>query len=461
MNATSARAPDPNRRFWNEEVETRSEEQIRDIQMDKIRKQFKRCYKRSPYYRAKLDAAGVEPGDIKTWDDFRRVPILLTPDEYKAQQEQSMAEDGHPYGKILCAPLEEVIAVASSSGTTGQPTLYGITRRDIGIMNEILARAFWRAGIRPGDTVLHGFGLSMWVLGVPGVRALEAMGARAIPVGAEGGTERFLTFARLTRPSALLCTPSFAEYLIERAPQAGGIEVGELGIKRIVCAGEPGAGLPNVRRKLQEAWGAEVYDFGGGPWGVGAISCGHEPYQGMHLVSEDHSLNYDLVDPETKQPIEVTDGAIGAVVITSYDWDAAPPVKFLNNDLTQIDLSPCPCGLPGKRRRILGRIDDMLIVKGINVYPAAVRNVINGFIPRVTGEIRVVLYEPPPRVASPVHIKVERGPAVGDGELTALEREIERRVRDMLRFTPKLEFVDPGTLARSTHKGKLIEKAYA
>lgn len=452
--------PDPASPYWNEAAETRPEEEIRDLQMRKIRRQLAYCHEHSPYYREKFRQIGALPAEIRTWEDFRRLPVMLTPEQYKEQQEQSSAEDGHPYGRILCAPLREVIGVASTSGTTGRPTLTAFTRRDIDSTNEVLARAFWRIGIRPGDTVLHAFGLSMWVAGIPLVRALEAMGARPIAVGAEGGTERLLLFARLTRPSVLLCTPSFAEHLIERAPEVAGIEVGELGIQRIFCCGEPGAGLPEVRKKLANAWGAKIYDFAGGPWGISSVSCHHDDYQGMHLLSEDYCLHYDLIDPQTRAPMELSDGVIGAAVFTTYDWDAAPPVKFLLNDLNQIHTSPCPCGMPGKRRRILGRIDDLLIVKGINVYPAAIRNVVNGFVPRVTGEMRVVLHEPPPRVTTPLHIKIERGAGVADADLAELERQIGARIRDLLRFTPRIEFVAPATLARSTLKGKLIERMY-
>jgi len=180
----------------------------------------------------------------------------------------------------------------------------------------------------------------------------------------------------------------------------------------------------------------------------------------MHLLSEDYCLHYDLIDPQTRAPIEVTDGAIGAAVFSTIDWDAAPPLKFMINDLNQIYTEPCPCGIPGKRRKILGRIDDLLIVKGINVYPAAIRNVVNGFLPRVTGEMRVVLHEPPPRVSSPVHIRIERGAGLADADLGELERQISARIRDLLRFTPRIEFVAPATLARSTLKGRLIERLY-
>ncbi len=450
---------DRKRPFWNEAAETLSAEEIRSLQVDKIRRQIAYCYDRSLYYREKFQHIGVKPDDVRTWEDFLRLPVMLTPSEFKAQQEQSLIEDGHPYGRILCADLGQVVGVASTSGTTGRPTLTPFTRKDIATTNEVLARAFWRMGIRPGDTVLNAFGLSMWIMGIPAIRALEAMGARPIPVGAEGGTERLIMFAQMTRPSALLCTPSYAEYLIERAPESG-IHVGDLGIKRIFCAGEPGAGLPAVRKKLQDAWGARIYDFAGGPWGIATISCDHDEYQGMHVICEDYCTHYDLVDPETLAPIEVTNGAVGAAVFTTYEWQAGPPLKYMLNDIMQFTTDPCPCGLPGKRRKIIGRVDDLLIVKGINVYPAAVRNIVNAFVPKVTGEMRIVLYEAPPRVSAPVHIKIEHAAGIGEATLSELDAQITRRIRDVLRFTPRLEFVTPGTLGRSTHKGKFLEKQY-
>ena len=451
---------DRNRKFWNSEVETRSEKKVREIQVQKIRQQIARCYAAPGYYRDKFKELGIVPDDIATWEDFRRLPILLTPDGYKQQQVDSLAEDGHPYGKILTCPLEKVVGVASTSGTTGQPSFYAYSRHDIAVSNEVLTRAFWRVGIRPGETVLHGFGLSMWVAGISMVRALEFMGARPIPVGADGGTERLLLYARLTKPSTLFCTPSFAEYLIERVPELTGMQVGDLGIKRIFCAGEPGAGLPAVRRKLKDAWGASIYDFNGGPWGISNVSCEHEEYQGMHLLGEDCSLHYDMVDPETRKPIDIVNGAIGAAVLTAFDWEAAPPIKYMNNDLMQAFTEPCPCGMPGKRRKVMGRIDDLLIVNGINVYPAAVKNIVNGYVPRVTGELRIVLTEPPPRAASPLRIKIERGSDTDPNALDGLKNEITSKLRDLLQFSPAIEFVDPKSLSRSMLKGKMFEKRY-
>ncbi|MDP6427615.1 MAG: hypothetical protein QGH73_07815 [Rhodospirillales bacterium] len=448
------------RQFWNEEVETRSEDMVQAIQLQKIQKQLKRVYESTPYYRDRMERAGAAPEDIKSWDDFRNLPIFLSTDEYKDQQERSHQEDGHPFGKILGLPLDQVLAVSSTSGATGTPTICAYTAKDIETTNEVLARAYWRIGIRPGDTVLHGFGLSMWVAGIPFVRALEAMGVRAYPVGAESGSERFFTFARLARPTTLLCTPSFAEYLIEKAPEAAGMEVAELGVKKIMCAGEPGVGLAAVRAKIETAWGARLYDFAGGPWGISSVSCEHQDYQGMHLMSEDYCIAYDIVDPDTKQPIAITDGAIGTVVTTAFDWQAAPPIKFANNDLIQISTEPCPCGLPGKRKKILGRIDDLLIVKGVNVYPAAVRDLINGFVPGVTGQIRIVLTTAPPRVSAPLHIKIERGYELSENGAEELGRKIEKSIQDRLSFSPRLEFVEPGSLSRSVLKGKLIEKDY-
>ncbi len=447
-------------RFWNEKVETRSEDEVQAVQLDLIKAQFERCYETTPYYRDKMDQVGLKPGDIKTYEDFRNVPVLLSAQEYKEQQARSDLEDGHPYGKILGVAPGEVLGVSSTSGTTGTPTICAYTEADIQTTNEVLARAYWRMGIRPGETVLHAFGLSMWVAGVPFVRALEAMGVRAYPVGAEGGTERFFTFARLARPQTLLCTPSFAEYLIEKGPEVAGIEVGELGVKRIMCAGESGGGLPAVRLKIESAWGARLYDFAGGPWGISSISCDHAEYQGMHLMSEDACIAYDIINPNTKKPVPLTDGAIGAVVSTSFDWQAAPPIKFANNDLVQIFTSPCPCGMPGKRKKIIGRIDDLLIVKGVNVYPAAVRGLINEFVPAVTGQIRIVLTQPPPRVSAPLLIKIEHGREMDTDSLDDLSGRIGKSIQDRLSFSPRLEFVEPGSLERSVLKGKLIEKAY-
>lgn len=449
--------------LWNEKVERLSNDEIIELQTKKLRKQVKYCYDNSPlYYRKKFDAVGAKPEDIKTFDDFRKLPIMLTKDDERQSQEESLERFGHPFGLHLCAPVEEIVGVSSTSGTTGNPVFYAFTEKDIEATNEALARGYWRAGIRPGDTVLHGFGMSMWVAGIPIIRALTAMKTRPVPVGAEAGTDRLLLMAKLTRPSALVCTPSLAEHLIDKSRSILGEDgLRSIGIKRIVCAGEPGAGLPEVKERIEKAFGAKLYDSAGVPWGLWNVSCDADQYEGMHIVSEDFCIWYDIIDPDTKKPLEIKNGAIGEGLITALEQEGIPPFKYKLGDLVQVFTDPCPCGMPGKRLKVLGRADDMLIVKGINVYPAAVKNVLASFIPRVTGHMRIVLEKPGTRVDPPLKLRVEHGEDLDKPEITSLKKEIEGKMSEILRFRPDIEFIPPGGLGRDPlKKGKLIEKAY-
>lgn len=450
------------RKFWNSEMETMPLGQLRELQLKKLKKQIKYIYENSPdYYKKKFDEIGAKPEDIKTWEDFRNLPIMRTKDGDREAQIESLEKYGHPLGTYLCAPVEKVIHLSSTSGTTGDPTFsYIFTDHDKKINDEVWQRVFWRAGIRPGDAVLQTFGLSMWVAGVPVVTALQNMGVRAIPVGSEGGTERMLKMAELLKPKAMLGTPATAEYLIEQCPKVLGKPVGELGIKIILCAGAPGAGLPEVRKRIESAYGCKLYDSTGGGWGLHHVSCDASEYSGMHVACEDYAIWYDLVDPGTGKPVELVDGAIGHGLVTSFDHEAAPAFKYAMGDLLQIYTETCACGVPGVRFKMLSRVDDMLILKGINVYPAAVKNVVASFIPRVTGEIRILLAEPGPKVEPPLKIRVEWG-LVNQQDLSGLKKEIEEKLSKQLRCRADIEWVAPETLERATGltaKGKLIEK---
>ena len=253
------------------------------------------------------------------------MPVLVTPDIHRQAQEASLERDGHPFGTFLAAPLSDVVSVSSTSGTTGLPTLYAFTARDVAVTDRLWQRALRFVGVRPGDAVMQGFGLSMYLAGIPLVRALEGMGARPVPIGAEAGAEKLLRMTRLVRPRVLACTPSYAEHLLERAPDVLGIAAADLGVEIILCAGEPGAGLPEVRRKLQDGWGAQVFDLLGGAHGIMNASCGHPEYQGMHVLGNDYSVSTHLVDPVSGEPLEVCDGVIGERVKTSIDGQRSRP----------------------------------------------------------------------------------------------------------------------------------------
>jgi len=447
-------------KFWNEKMETLPLEEIRKIQYRKLKRQMRYIYKNSEFYRKKFNDCGVKPEDIKSLDDFRNLPVFITKEEHRDCQNESLARFGHPFGTILSAPLEKVVGVSATSGTSGLPTFYGFTKHDIRVTNEVLARGFWRAGVRPGETVVHAFGMSMWVAGIPIIRALEQMDVRTVPVGAEAGSERLIQFIDQTKPTTLLCTPSYAEHLIEKTPKVLNKDVKALGIKRIICAGEPGAGLPEVRKKIREAYDAHIFDSAGVPWGIYNISCDCDQYHGMHVVCEDYHLYYDIIDPQTKKPVQWKDGAVGQKLLTSLEWEAAPPFRYDSGDIIQILTEKCECGVEGVRVKFVGRVDDMLIVKGINVFPSAIRNIINSFVPRVTGAFKIILENPPPRVVPPLKMKVEFGQGIEENELKGLAFEIEEKMSSLLRFRPSIELVSPESLERTKGKVNLFEKRY-
>ncbi len=245
------------------------------LRFEKLKKQIRHCFGNDDYYRQRFREAGVDsPEAIRSLDDFRRLPAFLDKQRHRESQEQSLERYGHPFGLHLTAPLDQVIHVAATSGTTGHPTFYLFTRKDQAITNEVLGRLFRVAGVKPGETTLHAFGLSLWLAGVTWLQALQAYGARPIGVGAEGGIPKILRTIALTRPRALFATPSLISQLIERAPAEIGRPVGDLGIRTLVCTGEPGVGIAAFRDRVTEAYGARVYDATGGAWHNGTISCG-------------------------------------------------------------------------------------------------------------------------------------------------------------------------------------------
>jgi phenylacetate-CoA ligase len=440
---------------WNPAAEQLSRDELQALQWQRLGSQLEYVYRNSPFYRGRLDALGMTPGDVRTWDHFRQIPTMDKHDHREAQEE-SMERFGHPFGMLACAPPEKFILLNATSGTTGTPTLYTVTAHDLAILNELQARKFWRVGLRPGDRVLHGYSLSMFVGGVPLVEALKSFGACPIPVGAEVGTRRLLDFGMLVRPRMLLCTPSYAEYLAEKAPEIIGRPVRELGIEMLMCGGEPGAGLAEVRRRIETAYGARLYDAIGATHTFHGVACDLPEYQGMHLVSEDYCI-LELLDPETKRVVDLRDGATGEMVFTYLDMEGTPFVRYALGDVLQVATSPCECGWPGLRFKILGRSDDMLIVKGVNVYPAAMRNVVVSFAPQTTGQIRVVLDRPGHRVTPPLRLIVEHGAEVTGGDLPKLKASIEQLMHEKLKVRPEIELVPAGTLERTTHKTKMIE----
>ncbi|TGD89118.1 phenylacetate--CoA ligase family protein [Mycolicibacterium sp. CH28] len=410
----------------------------------------------SPWYRERLAGTDIDGAQLTT-ESMATLP-RFDKEQHRQSQEESLSRYGHPYGLHLCAPVGQVRAVHATSGTSGLPTFYTFTQADLRTNDAAVAAGLAAAGVRPGDAVLHAYALSMFVGGVPWVRGISALGAAAVPVGAEGGTARLLQFATSIRPRVLCCTPSFAEHLIERTPEVAGVEVGSLGIELLICGGEAGAGDPAVRAILEDAYGAQVRDVQGGAWGHFATSCGEG--EGMHLVTADNVL-LEALDPHSGRPLPMENGVVGNLALTSLRWEAGPVLRYDMADTARFFTDRCRCGRDGLRYQLLGRTDDMIIVNGINVHPSAVRDTVAGWYPRVSGAVRVVVAGSDARVSPPVDVKVERGAdedPSGDAELAT---QLEALLRDALRFRARVEILDPGQLGRSDHKTRLLVRSGA
>jgi phenylacetate-CoA ligase len=429
------------------------------LRWTRLKRQIAYIFGNEDYYRPLFLAAGVRsPEDIRSFEEFRRLPIFLDKARHRQSQEDSLERYGHPFGLHLTAPLEKVIHVAATSGTTGQPTFYVYTRKDLELTHLLLGRLFAAAGVRPGDTTVHAFGLSMWLAGITFFQALQAYGARPIGVGAEGGIPKILRYIEFTRPKALFATPSLLGLLIERAPDEIGKPVGALGLRTLFCVGEPGVGIAAIRHRLRDAYGAEIHDAMGGGWNNATVSCGGPGYHGMHQMSEDYCFRYDLIDPETKEPLPLHDGAVGEALHTALEYEAAPAFRNATGDIVRIRVGECPhCGHFGTRMEIVGRVDDILNVKGVKVYPSALQEVVAAFQPAVSGRIRIRLNAPPPRVEPPLRVVVEAGQDTPEASWADLARRIEQRTRGILAVRPKVIMAPFGSLPRSSLKTKLIE----
>lgn len=447
--------------LWNPRVELMDREEMKKLQFEKLKKQLIRCYEQSRYYKDKFDKAKVNPNKLRSLKEYADYPFF-DKDEERISQEESKEKQGHCLGMhIVCDP-KKVIRISSTSGSTGKPTFTGYTQKDREAVNETGARCMWRIGARPGDVMLHAFVLSMWIAGSPVVDLIQNIGCCAVPIGALTGVERFAQIAREVIPIQLHCTPSYAEYLIKNLPERAGIKARELLIKRVVVAGEPGGSVPHIRKRIEEGFGAKVYDMIGSTGAVFLSSMSCDAYAGMHFIAEDYCL-FEVVDPSTLEPLPLEDGVEGEIVTTGLEKECAPLPRWRDKDIIQVFTEPCECGKPGFRFIVKARADDMLLVRGVNVYPLAVRDVVMTFSPKITGNIRIVLEKPPPVVQPPLPVRVEYNPELTKQQAGLLANEIEVKIHHLLRFRIKAEMVLPGILpvtTSATGKTNFWEKRY-
>jgi phenylacetate-CoA ligase len=399
------------------------------------RAQIAYLLERSPFYRERLAGqplGGLEDIAALPLTDKREIRATVTPE--------------NPIGAHLCAAPDEIVRIYSTSGTTGTPSYIPLTAGDLDNWVTGSARSYAASGIEAGQRIVSTYNSGPFVAGAA-LAAFDRLGLTHIPVGT-GNTDRLVKAIELLRPQAVVLTPSYAAYLMERDFDRSSVE-------RVLVAGEPGGGEPAFRAALEAGWGARVTeamgvgDIGVSLWG----ECEHQ--DGMHLGAHGF-VHPELIDHETGAALELADGATGELVLTHLRHRAAPLLRFRTRDHVEVRTSPCPCGRTGPRIRCIGRTDDMLIVRGVNVFPSAVRDVVSGFAPAVSGHILVrpgaggVKQEPP----LPVSVELARG-AEADATLADAIRE---RLRSVLVVQTSVELVPWGTLARSEYKSKLVER---
>jgi phenylacetate-CoA ligase len=402
-----------------------------------FRAQLAYLLERSAFYREKLADADTTGG----LPEIARLP-LTEKDELRRTRTPE-----NPFGTHFCAEPRELVRIYSTSGTTGAPSYIPLTAGDLENWVTGSARSYAASGVTAGQRIVSTYNAGPFVAGAA-LAAFDRIGLCHIPVGT-GNTERLLAAIEHLRPEAAVLTPSYAAYLAESH------DLRSSSVERVLVAGEPGGGEPAFRAKLEEGWGARVTeamgigDIGVSLWG----EC--EQQDGMHLGARGF-VHPELIDPETGEAIALEDGAAGELVLTHLQHRAAPLLRFRTRDHVQVRTRPCACGRTGPRVRCLGRTDDMLIVRGVNVFPAAVREVVSGFAPEVSGNILVkpraagVKQEPP----LPVCVELARDASGGE----VLAEAIRERLRSVLVVQTRVELVPWGSLRRSEYKSKLVER---
>jgi phenylacetate-CoA ligase len=413
------------------EVETRPWEEQLALDAAAFEEQVAYLLEHSPLYREKL--SGPAPLD--------RIHELPLTDK---QELRATVSAENPFGAHLAST--DIVRIYSTSGTTGTPSYIPLTASDLDNWITGSARSYAASGVQSGQRAVSTYNAGPFVAGAA-LASFDRIGLAHIPVGT-GNTERLLRAIELLEPEAAVLTPSYAGYLAETHDLRGS------SVKRVLVAGEPGGGEPAFRARLEEGWGARVTeamgigDIGVSLWG----ECEHQ--DGMHLGARGF-VHAELIDPDSTAPIALDHGARGELVLTHLRHRAAPLLRFRTRDHVEVRMSPCPCGRTGPRIRCIGRTDDMLIVRGVNVFPSALREVVNEFRPQVSGHIRVRPSAPGVKQDPPLPLVVEVAQQGPDN--AGLADAIRERIRAVLVVQTRVELVPFGTLERSDYKAKLVD----
>lgn len=423
---------------YQPEIEKASREEITKIQNERLADAVRRVYERVPLYRQRMDEAGVTPDDIKGIDDLYKLPFTSKQD----------LRDTYPYG-MFAVPMADVVRLHASSGTTGKQIVVGYTQNDLDVWGDIVARQLAAAGITKEDKVHVAYGYGLFTGGLGIAEGSRRLGCTSIPVSS-GNTARQLTILQDFESDAIACTPSYAMYLGESAEKAG-IDTKKLKIRAGIFGAEPWT--EEMRKSIEKSLNIKAYDIYGlteimGP-GV-AYECSAQ--NGMH-VNEDHFI-IEILDPETHKP--VPDGEKGEIVFTCITKEAFPLIRFRTKDIGTISHEKCSCGRTFvKMSKPMGRIDDMLIIRGVNVFPSQIETVLLQM--ELSPNYQIIVDRK--GVLDTIEVQVEiTDDTFSDtiSDISRKERELADRLKSVLGIAAKATFVAAGSIARSEGKAKRV-----
>jgi len=427
-------------KYWNREIETMPREDIKKYQLQKLKTQVNYCYEKSSFYRKKFDTAGLKPSDIKTLEDLQKIPFT-----YKTDLKYN-----YPFGMVT-VPSDEIVEIHASSGTTGVPIIGAYTQNDINMWQELMARCIYTAGGRSQDVIHIAYGYGLFTGGFGVHYGAQKIGAKIVP--ASGGmTQRQIKLMKDLGATILACTPSFAVYLAETMIQEGVNPRADLKLKRGIFGAEPWSN--HIRKRIEKEMGIEAFDIYGltelcGP-GV-SIEC--EKHNGLH-VWEDHFI-VETINPDTGEVLPP--GKEGELVFTPLSKTGMPMLRYRTRDISRLETDPCSCGRTHTRMmRATGRTDDMLIIRGVNVFPSQIEYAIMCFA-ELAAQYLIVVDRP--GALDTFLVKVElTSKAANDPKLdkSALKNEIHKRIHIVTSITADVEIVQPGELPRNEGKAKRV-----
>jgi phenylacetate-CoA ligase len=441
--------------YWNVEIETMPREELLALQLGRLQATLREVYDRNGIYRERFDRAGVKPGDLHTLDDLKRFPIT----------HKSDLRDNYPFG-FFSRPLDEVVRIHASSGTRGKPTVVGYTRNDIGVWSEVCARSLAAAGARPGDVVHNAYGYGLFTGGLGIHYGAETLGCTVVPISG-GNTPRQVMLLQDFGARILTCTPSYALNIADHLQEAG-VEPGGLPLEYGVFGAEPWT--EEMRAEIERRLGITALDIYGlseiiGP-GV-SVEC-YEGKKGLH-VWEDHFL-VEVIDPDSGEPMP--EGEYGELTFTSLTKEAFALIRYRTGDVATFTTEPCPCGRThGRMSRVKGRTDDMMVIRGVNVFPSEIERVLLTHAD-LSPYYQIVVDRTSSMPRLEVHVEVSEdflhllGGSLLENELDAatrpvhrLRRAVEESLMAALSLHAIVELQSPGSIPRSEGKAvRVIEK---